>query len=407
MPCTKCGKEPCICSKKVEDDQKKGAKEDVSAEKKCPKKPKKELVAKIIEIEFTSAIKVCRSKKVISGPHWKTGEDHDDQTDSKIASTSKKPAVYKVKTGSDKDRKAQVKIKIEKAENISGQGDLSGNLDSLEFEGKCPLSVKTHTVTVQIKDPPDNIKWLKGDIAWNLKATEMDSPCPLDSTRAEIFFILDTPLDKIYQSKKGVWAEALRFLCQKASIQGEKEEKEVVKKITEYCHGSHSLRYESKGGDPQYDVGWKGGKFNLTNYLKRSIPKANCYDQAAAIQALCGAVGIKLKWRHMDPCGFIQTTKLLGGYNCNNPFWENSRYNNNKVVPCDDLKRSCFGNHSFCDLKGKILDACAKPHIGDETAAEYVKNTIDDKRTINKNYNGTEADIISQDVYCTGLTGID
>lgn len=37
MPCPKCGKEPCVCSKKVEDDQKKGSKEDVSAEKKCIK----------------------------------------------------------------------------------------------------------------------------------------------------------------------------------------------------------------------------------------------------------------------------------------------------------------------------------------------------------------------------------
>ncbi|MCJ7821087.1 MAG: hypothetical protein MUP53_07775, partial [Bacteroidales bacterium] len=198
--------------------------EEPSEKKKCLL-TKKELIPKIIEIEFTSAIKVCRSKKVISVPHWETGKKYDDQTDSKIASTSKKAAVYKVKTGSDKDRKAQVKIKIEKAENVSGQGDLSGKLDSLEFEGKCPLSVGTHTVTVQIKDPPDSIKWFKGDITWNLKATDMDSPCPLESTRAEIFFVLDTPLDKIYQSKIGVWAEALRFLCQKASIQGEKGEK--------------------------------------------------------------------------------------------------------------------------------------------------------------------------------------
>ena len=38
MPCPKCGKEPCVCSKKVGDDHKKGSKEKVSPKKKCPLK---------------------------------------------------------------------------------------------------------------------------------------------------------------------------------------------------------------------------------------------------------------------------------------------------------------------------------------------------------------------------------
>lgn len=360
----------------------KGAKQDIKknppeknkeTKKECPLK--KVFEAKIIEIIFKSHVKVCRKNTTVPKDfHWKEGISVKD------GMYSKRPAVYLIKSKGKSDD-VIVKIQVTKSQNISGNGKLSSKLGAFAIEGQCPLTLGIHDVKAKIKDLPDSIQWYKGDTVWGLEIPDLNESRALNTTRVELFSVLDTPLKKIYQNKKGVWVEALRFLCKKANVLGVKTQVETSKRIAQYTHGSHKLKYDNKRGAPHYGVNGGGGTFLLGNYLKRSSQKANCYDQAAALQALCGAVGVELKWIFMAPFGYINKTDLLGWGQCNNPFWKSSNYTSKKIVPWNDPKRSGFGNHAFCDLGGKMLDSCAEPHTGNETKAQYVTASIDSRRT--------------------------
>ena len=111
----------------------------------------------------------------------------------------------------------------------------------------------------------------------------------------EVYFILDKPI-KVYDPK-GVWVEALRFLCYHVkNIKAKTIPHEIVKRTTEYLHGEHGLKYEIARGFPQYYSVKSAdyGSFPLLEYIERDEELANCYDQATGIQVLCGALGIKL-----------------------------------------------------------------------------------------------------------------
>jgi hypothetical protein len=84
---------------------------------------------------------------------------------------------------------------------------------------------------------------------------------------------------------------------------------------------------------------------------------------------------VSSQWLFLDPFGFIHTTNLVGVGSCNNPFYRTN--GSDKVVLPHDPKRTPFGNHAFVDMNGKILDACAKPHVGTETLQEYIIDSID------------------------------
>jgi hypothetical protein len=98
----------------------------------------------------------------------------------------------------------------------------------------------------------------------------------------------------------------------------------LVARVARYCHGRHNLRYDTNGGRTSYVLGPRpggGGTFRLGSYLQRGATRANCYDQAAAVQALCGAVGVSVNWRYLSPFGYINAADLLGIGQCNNPFY--------------------------------------------------------------------------------------
>ena len=237
---------------------------------------------------------------------------------------------------------------------------------------------------------------------WTMQLASPLKTVPMNSTLVELFFTLETPI-AVFQNRKGVWAEALRFLCAKANVVGKQTPQAAASAITTYCHGKHGLLYDSAGGGrSRYNVRSKGGEFALENYLLRTRQTANCYDQAAALQALCGSVGIELSWIFLDPYGYINKTNLLGYGDCNNPFFASD--GSPKVVDVNDRQRTPFGNHAFCEREGRILDACAGPHIGTETRGEYVEASID---TTTKLYApdwrpGTVADM----VLCPGVQGV-
>lgn len=330
----------------------------------------------IVEVTFISDVKVAYAQGTVAEPHWQISSDLREGL------YSKRPAVYLVK-GKGNKRTATVKVKITES-TFSGTGKLLGRLGIIEFTGDCPLSAGDHPVDVEIREIPETIQWIFGDIQWGLEV--QNQSISLNATRAELYFVLNTPTD-IYQQKNGVWVEALRFLCRRAGLIGVKEEREAANRVAYYCHSRHGLKYDSAGGGrSSYGVGPNGGTFKLRFYLRGLQAFANCYDQAAAVQALAGCVGVKLSWIFLEPYGFIKLTNLLGYGNCNNPFFLGN--NSPQLIGRNDARRTPFGNHAFCAFPPKVLDACAGPHLSSEGYEEYVEASIDAGTSLYSLYTG-------------------
>jgi hypothetical protein len=337
----------------------------------------KALTGEVIEVEWASGIKVSIAppyaapkakppQETVVVPHWKAGTAVAD------GAGSRRPAVYLLK-GKGADA-VTVKVKITENRNVSGSGTLAGNFAGLLIEGKCPTSVGEHVVAAKIKNLPDSIQWYQGDASWGLAVPDLGSSVSLaNSSRLELFTVLDTPSG--FYDPPGVWAEALRFLCQTVGVIGLKTAAELDARVTTYCHGSHGLKYDTRAGRARYGVLGNGGQFQLANYIKASSIVVNCYDQAGAVQSLCGAVGVKTAWYFLAPFGYIKTTDLIGVGACNNPFFDSN--GSKPVVAEDDPMRTAFGNHSFCGFTGLILDACAGPHTGSEDKTQYCTASID------------------------------
>ena len=357
----------------------------------------KVLEGEVLEITWKSGIKVAKNNKAINKPHWKKGENVIDGDGSSRAAVY----LFRGKSGSND---VELKINITKSENISGNGRVLGGIGNLEIEGSCPTSVGVHVVSAKIKKLPEEVSLYKGDITWGLESTSFGGMIGLkNTTRIEVFTIFDKP-SNFY--KKGVWVEALRFLCNKVGVTGEKVGEKAAKKITKYCHSSHGLQYDTGGGRPVYGCSGAGGTFKLASYLKASLKIVNCYDQAAAVQSFTGALGLSAKWCFQGTppkvFGFIKETNLIGVGKCNNPF--HTTNGSAKVVSSSDPLRTAFGNHAFCDLGAKILDACAGPHIGNESPTQYLNASVDYAETTKR---GHTAGAASDITYPSGVTKVE
>jgi hypothetical protein len=133
---------------------------------------------------------------------------------------------------------------------------------------------------------------------------------------------------------------------------------------------------------------------------------ANCYDQAGAVESLCGAAGIIVEWIYLDPYGFIKPTNLLGYGMCNNPFFLDPASPTKKMMGINDGGRTSFGNHAFSRWSLKILDACAGPHVGTESDSEYVDNSIDDQTTLYRLYSGFRPGKAADMGTCAGVRAL-
>ncbi|HLL55494.1 MAG TPA: hypothetical protein VK447_18185 [Myxococcaceae bacterium] len=339
--------------------------------------------AEIVELSFKSKIKVLRARTLVSAPHWKKGADPKDVwTEAKAmelpedAGYSKAPAALLVRhaPGTTQDV-IKLKINISESKNVSGQAQIIGRLGSLEFTGQCPVSAGEHSVDIKIKELPEETQWVRGGIAWGIQVPDPDVSIVLGTTQVEMFFLLDTPPAPFAQ---GVWAEALRFLGAKAGVMNQKTAALVASKVASYCHTPHDLTYDTKEGAPRYGNllrgGWSLG-FRLTDYMKRADPECCCYDQASAVQTFCAAMGVSAEWNYMEPFGFIKEVNLVGVGLCNNPFFRSN--GTDKLISRRDPRRTGFGNHAFCKLEGKVLDACAGPEVGTRDLEGYLKKCID------------------------------
>jgi len=344
-----------------------------------------ELAAELVSVNFISSLKTSHAKATIKGPHWQAGQDRKITDDwKKMAKKlglpaepySKRAAVYRVNSAGGK-YDVEIKVKITKSKNVTGDAKLVGNLRGLVIEGPCPTSVGEHTIAATFTDPPEEIRAYRGKISWLLDAATAGITVSLGPSLAEIYFTLGEPTTPFQDV--GVWTEVLRFLDGKINVAGKKDKGVVAASITEYCHGSHGLRYDTEGGTAKYGTHPGVGTFELEGYLVRSSAACNCYDQASAIQVLAGALGINVSWCFIDPFGFITPTQLVGvSGSCNNPFFDHDE--SNKLVPWDSHIREPFSNHAFARTEtNKVLDACAGPHLGTETATQYVAASIDSR----------------------------
>lgn len=143
----------------------------------------------------------------------------------------------------------------------------------------------------------------------------------------------------------------------------------------------------------------------------RVFTHVNCYDQAAITEiALClGVAHEQIHWEFHQVYGFIKDTQLVGWGDCNNPYFGNDP--DNKVYSnLEDPNREPFRNHAYLSWSKKLMnkaqyeeydtimkplkkyqdyaaaarkfeddnglelfmiDACAGPHVGDETREKY------------------------------------
>jgi hypothetical protein len=352
--------------------------------------PDKELAAELVSVTFKSPIAVSRGKATIEGPHWQRGSDTEaaDEWSGTAAKFrlqkepyAKRAAAYVV-AGGGSDHRVEVKVRVTRNQNISSEAKLSGNLRGLTIEGQCPTGQGEHTVPATITNPPEGIAVFRGEIAWGLSVDEEAISLSLGKSLAEIYFILGTP--KAPFAEEGVWVEALRFISQRVGVSGERDPHDAAAKITAYCHSGHGLRYETRNGRPQYGAGHHGGGFRLTAYMSLRKERCNCYDQAAAIQALAAAIGVNVAWCYLSPFGFIKLTHLVGVGLTNNPFFKSDQ--SKKVLPFDAPERTAFGNHAFIsDASEVAFDSCAGPHVGEETLFQYLSASIDDTPALYSN----------------------
>jgi len=351
--------------------------------------PDSEFAAELLSITFKSGIKVSHLRKPIEGPHWEKGEESalvdlwsrlGKLLNLPLVPYSKRPAVYLV-TGLGGPYDVQVRLKITKSKNVSGEARLIGSLRGISIEGTCPSSVGEHTVSACIANPPDELHACRGRLNWRLEVDATPISASLGSTFVEVYFILGRPG---FRYRNGVWVEVLRLLFGRVGVAGN-DANAVIAAITTYCHSGHGLRYETHKGKARYGVVHKGGVFKLADYLLKMRKDCNCYDQAAAVQSLASAVGVASVWQFLDPFGFIRPTNLVGVGLCNNPFFgENESL---KLVAPDSHRRTAFGNHAFAvTLDWKAVDACAKPHLAIETIPEYLADSIDDTPSLYRFY---------------------
>ena len=116
--------------------------------------PDAELEAELVSITFKSGIKVSECRMEVEGPHWESGKESlVEDLWSRLAGLlhlpvepySKRAAVYLI-GGLGGSYDVEVKIRITRLKNVSGEARLIGTFSGVSIEGPCPSSAGEHTV---------------------------------------------------------------------------------------------------------------------------------------------------------------------------------------------------------------------------------------------------------------------
>ncbi|MCI0379994.1 MAG: DUF4150 domain-containing protein [Gemmataceae bacterium] len=380
---------------------------------------------RIKEITFKSGIKLTTDET--EGPVPPSGQPHyKNETGAEVF-----PAVYlKQSAGGKKD--LEVKLEITDLENISGSAKLSGEGGGIKVKPKdFNLDKVVITLQMEFETIPDEMVYFRQGIKWTI--TAQGETFPVGSTNVKLFFLHAKPVAPWVQ-KDRVWLLALTFLFLKIGVRGKKPQ-DAVALITRYCHSMHHRYYDTLRGKSNFA---RGSNMKLSPYLKTPKFIVNCHDQAYAVITLSAALGIPVEYIFMGTFegsppgvvafGFITTTDLVGVGACNNPFYMGEWHHPHEAVTraqIDSYKivnpgtpppmhkepdgyiwpwgRSSFGNHGFCQYRGKIYDACAGPHLGTESPNEYAKNSIDVSRKYYRSHAPSAAEMSS---YVSNVTSV-
>jgi hypothetical protein len=192
----------------------------------------------------------------------------------------------------------------------------------------------------------------------------------------------DTTNDDLYQP----WVNALEFVTQTAGVKGMADFPAAVQ-LTTFLFSAHGLVYDSAGwGAAHYTSSPLGGTFDLTGYVAKTSGFVNCFDQAAALCAFAGVVGIAACYKYLNPFGFIPTCNLVGCGSTNNPFWLSTTPPKAKIAGADDVQtlRDPFSCHAFIECyathggaRWRIYDACVGPWLGTDEFVDYYETAHD------------------------------
>lgn len=330
------------------------------------------LTGKVLSVQFHGGFPAASQGCQVRGPHW----EEDLALLLKYEDGSRQPAVYRRGT----PVQATVEVDLTEAGSGGTPGLLRGQIGSLTLQGSISLANGPQTVSVSQRVAPDigdAITRHRGDVTWSIHTASLPRPIALvNTTRLEIFAVLAEPAPFFTQ---GVWVEALRLLTRQAGprgagLDGVSDPRVALRRIAEYCHGRHGLSYPTLKADSRYNVTMNGGSFDLSAFLALLHPQANCFDMAASVLVLAGAVGVPASWLRVD-FGHIVQTDLMGIGPCNSPGF--SKEGTGPLVCSLDPLRTRFEMHGFCEGFGKIFDACIGPHVGNKARQDYLLAAVD------------------------------
>lgn len=319
------------------------------------------LSGQVTSVTFDSPIRVAYGKVLVQPPHWSAGVRSD-------ADGSTRPAAFLAGAA------GSATVVLELTGTGGGVGTLRTTLGALDLAGQVSLVDGVQSVTVAVNQIGSAISRHTGDAAWRIESGAGAVLAQLaNSTRLEVFVVLAQPT-ALY-NPQGVWSEVLRFLVANV-VDGVANPQAAVAAITRYCHGSLGLRYDAINGASPWGLCYKGGSFQLGAFLGGALPVC-CFDLAAGLISLCGAIGIDVTWQSVT-FGYLRQTDLIGIGQCNNPFFASPNYSHAMVVvPPNGPGRSFFSMHGFGKYAGMIYDACAGPHLGTEDPGTYLTNAVD------------------------------
>ena len=235
-------------------------------------------------------------------------------------------------------------------------------------------------------------------------------PCVMNATGPHVVYTVlgepRPPWKNAYGERENAWTNALEFAIVKAGAFGKSTDKDALAAVTAYLHSGHGLTYDTVEGVPRY---WDPATrvFSATAYINVSNSASvtnfvNCYDQAYGVVTFGNLLGpvVNAVPRFTKPFGYINTTKLVGVGDCNNPFYDSTnewqyvhitgtgsvsigsgKPPKNPVCNVDDNTRTWFGNHMYATYHvvgdDYVFDACAGPYTGGISKTNYLNNAID------------------------------
>ncbi len=370
------------------------------------KKSQSELIVEILSITVLSEITASIGGNPINPPNWEKGCQLND-----FPSGSLRPGIFKINTPQPSRLALEVKVTgLANEETMS----LTGKIKNMVFHRIISGKNIEQIIEIEIKVMPTDFTKICGDIEWSISKNCINTnECYTTNvipskTFLELYWIYDDP-GQMYKLKC-VWIEVLRLVAQIAP--GLDTKIALIRRIINYCHAGTGIIYNSYDGSSYYGTSSSGGSFQLGKFLKKIDEMCNCYDQAAALQSILGALGIPLTWLKMKPFGYINTTHLIGRGLVNNPVYlyeNNPDKSNPELIDINDIRRRDFGIHTFCSMEINssivVLDSCIGPYLGDASLNVYLDACVDrltDLYSSNHRF-GTTTDVVC----CAGITELD